>query len=74
MNIKEKIEEIVHRIQSDKNLQKQFQTEPVKAIEGLLGIDLPDDTVKQLVEGVKLKLAGDNIAGAVEKFKGLFGK
>ena len=74
MNIKEKIEEIVNRIRSDKNLQKQFQTEPVKAIEGLLGIDLPDDTVKQLVEGVKLKLAGDNIAGTVEKFKGLFGK
>ena len=74
MNIKEKIEEIVNRIRSDKNLQKQFQTEPVKAIEGLLGVDLPDDTVKQLVEGVKLKLAGDNIAGTVEKFKGLFGK
>ena len=47
MDIKEKISEIVEKIMSDKALQKQFEKEPVKAIEKLIGMDLPDDVVDQ---------------------------
>ena len=74
MNIKEKIEELVNKVKNDASLQEQFKKDPVKAVEGLIGVDLPDDTVKQIAEGVKARLAVDNIAGAVDKVKSLFGK
>ena len=74
MNVKEKIEELVGKIKNDTSLQEQFKKDPVKAVESLLGVDLPDDTVKQIADGVKLKLAGDNVQGAVDKVKNLFGK
>ena len=74
MNVKEKIEELVVKIKNDTSLQEQFKKDPVKAVESLLGVDLPDDTVKQIADGVKLKLAGDNVQGAVDKVKNLFGK
>ena len=67
MDIKAKIEELVKRIQSDDALKEQFKKEPVKAIEGLLGVDLPDEKVQQIVTGVKAKLNLDALGG-------LFGK
>jgi hypothetical protein len=76
LDIKAKIDEIVAKIKNDDKLGEQFKKEPVKAIEGLLGVDLPDEAVKQVVEGVKAKLAGSAVAekvgGAVDKLKGLF--
>lgn len=74
MNLKEKIEELVSKIRNDSGLLEQFKKDPVKAVEGLLGVDLPEDTVKQIADSVKVKLAGDNLAGAVDKLKDLFGK
>ena len=71
MDIKAKIEELVARIKSDDALRKQFQKEPVKALESLLGVDLPDDQIKQLVDGIKAKLAVDDIGSVLG---GLFGK
>ncbi|MBR5902929.1 MAG: hypothetical protein IKZ15_01745 [Clostridia bacterium] len=74
MDIKKKIEELVEKIQSDKELQAQFQKEPVAALESLLGVDLPEDQIQQLVEGIKLKLTADNIGSALGALGGLFGK
>ena len=71
MDIKAKIEELVNKIKSDDALRAQFQKEPVKALESLLGVDLPDDQIKQLVDGIKAKLAVDNIGSVLG---GLFGK
>lgn len=72
MDIKEKIEEAVSKISKDKSLQEQFQKDPVKTVEGVLGIDLPDDVSEKVVAGVKAKLTGDKISGAASKLKGLF--
>lgn len=78
MDIKAKIEEIINKIKGDTALQEQFKKDPVKAVEGLLGVDLPDEQIKAVVDGVKAKLslddAGGAIGGAVDKLKGLFGK
>ena len=74
MDIKKKIEELVEKIQSDKELQAKFQKDPVAALETLLGIDLPEDQINQLVEGIKLKLTADNIGSALGTLSGLFGK
>lgn len=72
MDIKEKIEQIVEQIKNDKELQELFRTEPIKAVEKVLGVDLPDDMINQIVEGVKAKISVDKIADAFGAFKKLF--
>ena len=61
MDIKEQISTAVEKISKDKTLQEQFKKEPVKALENVLGVDLPDNVVNQVVQGVKAKLAADSI-------------
>ncbi len=72
MDIKEKITDAVEKITSDKTLMAKFKENPIQAIESVLGVDLPDDAVEKIVAGVKAKLAGDKLSGAVDKLKGLF--
>ena len=60
MDIKAKIEEIVKKITSDKTLLTEFKSNPVKVIEGLIGVDLPDDKLKSIVDGVKAKISIDD--------------
>ena len=72
MDIKAKIEEIVKKLQSDKALQDAFRKDPVKALESLLGVDLPDDQINALINGVKAKLDLDKLSGALGKLG--FGK
>lgn len=74
MDIKEKITEVVEKITKDKTLQEQFQKEPVKALEGILGVDLPDEIVDQIIKGVKAKLTTEKVSDAVDSLKGLFNK
>lgn len=72
MDIKEKITEAVEKIAKDKALQEQFKEEPVKALEKVLGIDLPDDIMEQVVQGVKAKLTADKLSDAADVLKKLF--
>ena len=71
MDIKAKIEELVNKIKADKNLLSKFQKDPVSTVEELLGIDLPNDQVEKLVEGIKAKIDLDKLGGMLG---GLFGK
>lgn len=61
MDIKAKIEELVKKITSDKTLLSRFKSEPIKVIEELIGIDLPEDKLKAIVEGVKAKISVDDV-------------
>ena len=69
MDIKGKIEEIAGKLQEDKFLAEGFKKEPVKTVEKLLGIDLPDDAVKKIVDGVKAKLSMDKLGDAAGDIK-----
>ena len=75
-NLKEKIEEIVAKIKSDDGFASKFKTDPVKAVEEVIGVDLPDDKINGVIDAVKAKLTGDNIKDTVsdigDKIKGLF--
>ena len=71
MDIKEKIEELVEKIKSDKTLMKKFQNDPISTVEGLIGIDLPNDKVEAIVDGIKAKIDLDKIGDVLG---GLFGK
>ena len=73
MDIKAKIEEVAKKLLSDKDLMKKFDKNPAKVIEELIGVDLPDDLVNQLVEGIKAKITidkvGDVLGGLGKLFK-----
>ena len=71
MDIAKKIAELVEKIQNDKNLIAKFQKNPVATVESLLGIDLPDDQINAIVEGVKAKISVDKIGGILG---GILGK
>ncbi len=75
-DIKKKIEEIVKKIKSDEGFASSFKSNPIKAVESVLGVDLPDDKINSIVDGVKAKLTGDKISSEasslVDKVKDLF--
>ena len=74
MDIKEKIEAVVTKLMADKNLMAKFEKNPAKVIEELLGVDLPDELVNNIIDGVKAKINLDKVGDALEALGGLFGK
>ena len=72
--IKDKVDEIVDKIKNDKNIADKFQKDPVGTVEGLIGIDLPDDQIEKLVDAVKAKISIDKVQDTLGGLKGLFGK
>ena len=74
MDIKAKIEEVVKKLTSDKDLLAKFEKNPVSVIEELVGIDLPDDQVNQLINGIKAKLKLDKLGDVLGGLGGLIGK
>ena len=74
MDIKAKIEEIVKKLTSDRELMTKFDKNPVAVIEELIGIDLPDDQLNQLIDGIKAKLSLDKLGNALGGLGGLLGK
>ncbi|MBE6860456.1 MAG: hypothetical protein IKL31_06755 [Ruminococcus sp.] len=67
MDIKEKIEEIVDKVKNDKEFEKNFKENPVKAVESVVGVDLPDDKIKPIVDGVKAKIGAGKVGKLLDK-------
>ena len=78
MDIKAKIEELVAKIKGDKGLLEKFKADPAGTIKGLLPVELSEDTLKHIADGVKAKLNLESIAGTVsgaaDKIKGMLKK
>lgn len=74
MDIKEKIEEIVAKVKAEPDFANDFKANPVKAVEKVLGVDLPDDIVEKVVDGVKSKVSFDGIADKVGGILDMFKK
>lgn len=71
MDIKEKVSEVVEKVQKDPKFMDEFKKDPVKAVESVVGIDLPDDMINQVVAGVKGKVTLDKATGVIDAIKGL---
>ena len=74
MDIKAKIEEVVKKLMADKSLMAKFERNPVSVIEQLIGIDLPDQQVNQLIEGIKAKIKLEQVGDVLGGIGKLFGK
>ena len=72
IDVKATIEELVSKLQKDPALLQSFQKDPVKALEQLTGMNLPDEQLKPLIAGIKAKLAAADIGGALDGLKKLF--
>lgn len=70
MDIKAKIDEIVNKVKNDPALSKKFSENPIGAVEEILGVDLPDDQIKSIVDGVKAKISADDIKDKIGGFLG----
>lgn len=68
MDIKEIITSTVQKITSDEKLREKFMKDPVKTVEELTGVDLPDDAINKVVDGVKAKITADKLGGLLGKF------
>ena len=71
-DVKAKIDELVGKLQKDPAMLKSFQEDPIKTVENLTGVDLPDDQLKPLVAGIKTKLAASDLGGKLNGLKHLF--
>ncbi len=86
VDIKEMAEKVVTKIKADPNLLKSFNDDPVKTVENVVGVDLPNDKIQPIVTQVKTTLETTlkntlkegNIADVAKdltsKVAGLFGK
>lgn len=74
MDIKAVITETVEKITSDEKILESFKKNPIKTVEELTGIDLPDDQLEKVVEGIKAKVTLDEVSGALGGLKNLFKK
>lgn len=73
MDIKEIIENIVEEITKNKNIKEEFEKEPVKVIERIANVDLPDELVEKVIDGVKAKITLDKIDDVVDTVGDLAG-
>ena len=74
MDIKQKIEKAAKKLMNDKNLMAKFERNPASVIEDLIGVDLPNDLVNEVIEGIKAKIAIDKVGDALGGLGKLFGK
>lgn len=71
-DVKAKVDELVGRLKKDPAMLKSFQDDPIKTVEKLTGVDLPDDQLKPVVAGIKAKLAAGELGGKLDGLKKLF--
>lgn len=72
IDVKAKIEELAEKLQKDPALLQSFQKNPVKTLEKLTGVNLPEEQLQPLVTGVKAKLAAADLGDKLGGLKKLF--
>ena len=71
-NLKEKINEIVDKIKNDKDFANKFKENPVKALEELSGIEIPEEKIQEAIAIIQTKINSKKVDDALDKLKGLF--
>ncbi len=74
MDLQKVIKQVLDALSNNDTLVKEFLADPAKVLESKLGIDLPNEQINAVVEGVKAKLNLDNAASVLNAVQGLFGK
>ncbi len=56
MELKDKLENVVEKVKNDKDFPKKLLDDPVKTMEDVTGIDLPDEQIESAVDNIKKKI------------------
>lgn len=70
--IKALIKKLAEKVQNDDEIKDLFKKDPIKAVEKVLGVDLPDDVVKKIIDGVKASITLDDAKDLLGSLKKLF--
>ena len=77
MDLQKVISDLVSKLTGNNDLISKFTSDPLATIKDLLGIDLNNDQLSEVVNGVKNALgsvAGDAVKnGLLDKLKSFFG-
>jgi len=73
-DIKELVEKAVDAIKDDDNLLESFKENPIKVVEKILNVDLPDEILEKIVDAVKAKINIDDVKDVIGKISDLFDK
>ena len=73
MDIQKIISDVLEKLQNDNDLLAKFKESPAKTIEGLIGIDLPDEQIDAVAKGVMAKISFDEVAGQASNLMGKLG-
>lgn len=71
MDFKAKAAELVEKIKNDPALLAQFREDPAAVVEKLVGVELPEEQLRQAAELIKAKIDLDKASNLLG---GLFGK
>lgn len=78
MDLQKIISDVLAKLEGNENLIAKFTADPVKTLEGLLNVDLPDDQINAVIAAIKAKLnlkdAGKTASGVMGFVKNLLGK
>lgn len=72
MDIMPMIEQLLEKAQNDDAFKDQLIENAVETVEKFVGMDLPDDQIKAVADGVLAKLKLDDAAGLLGGLKKLF--
>ena len=72
-DLKKYVDKVVSKVKKDKNFAKKFKTEPIKAVEEVIGIDLPDEVIEKIITVAKTKIKLDK-SDVADALKGLLKK
>ena len=73
MDIQKIINDVIAKLKDDDQLLTNFKTNPTKVLEKLVGVDLPDDKIDPIIDGIMAKLKIDDLAEKAEGIMGALG-
>ena len=72
--LQEKISAVLEQLKKDPALRQDFQQEPVKTLEKVLGVDLPDEAIEKILAAVKANLSAKDVGQLFNAAHKLFSK
>ncbi len=72
MDINAMVQDLLGKIMQDDSLKAKFMANPINAVESLIGMDLPDDQLKAVADGILAKIGAEGAGDALNKLKSLF--
>ncbi len=72
MDIKDIIQDLLARAESEVDFKKEFLSDPVKTIKSVLKADLPEGQLQEIADAVIHKLNLEDASDVLDKFKKKF--